>query len=144
MAWMIQVAVCPRCGHEVRADALRSAAGDWFDSDTPTASSGRADGPTLRPNCASALRVTRPCCSCTTSTCIGCARPASTRRVADAPTTPDAGTDTVCARMHVSAFSPAPQGRACVAHRPRRRAAERRAVAVLRGARGWGACATDR
>ncbi len=57
MAWMIQVAVCPRCGHEVRADALRSAAGDWFDSDA-------ADGelwPGGRPDAEAELRVCSAC-----------------------------------------------------------------------------------
>ena len=33
MAWVIRVSTCPRCAHEVRADALRPAAVEWFDSD---------------------------------------------------------------------------------------------------------------
>ncbi len=33
MAWVIRVASCPRCAHHVRANVLRSAAVEWFDSD---------------------------------------------------------------------------------------------------------------
>jgi len=92
MAWIIRVVICPRCGHEVRADALRPAAVEWFDSDAAGDGLWRSGRPGPGPRCASAPRVTRPCYSCTTSTCIGCARSASTRRVADAPTTTAAGT----------------------------------------------------
>jgi len=57
MAWVIRVSICPRCGHEVRADALRSAAVEWFDSDD----AGDDLWWSGRPDVAAELRVCPAC-----------------------------------------------------------------------------------
>ncbi len=57
MAWIIRVVICPRCGHEVRADALRPAAVEWFDSDAAGDGLWRSG----RPEAGAALRVCPAC-----------------------------------------------------------------------------------
>lgn len=57
MAWTIRVAACPRCAHEVRADALQPGAFEWFDSDD--ASDGLWPGG--RPDASAELRVCPAC-----------------------------------------------------------------------------------
>jgi len=57
MAWVIRVAICPRCDHEVRTDALRPAAVEWFDSDD----AGDDLWPGGRPDVAAELRVCPSC-----------------------------------------------------------------------------------
>jgi len=56
MAWIIRVVICPRCGHEVCTDALRSAAVEWFDSDA-----GDGLWQSDRPDTAAELRVCPSC-----------------------------------------------------------------------------------
>ncbi len=57
MVWMIRAVACPRCGHEVRADALRPAAVEWFDSDDAGDGLWQAG----RPDASAELRVCPAC-----------------------------------------------------------------------------------
>ncbi|MDQ2828868.1 MAG: hypothetical protein M3Y74_07450 [Chloroflexota bacterium] len=57
MAWMIRAVACPRCGHEGRADALRPAAVEWFDSDDTDGDLWRNG----RPDASVELRVCPAC-----------------------------------------------------------------------------------
>jgi ribosomal protein S27AE len=57
MASVIRMAICPRCGHGVRTDALRPAKVDWFDSDDAGDGLWRSG----RPDASSELRVCPSC-----------------------------------------------------------------------------------
>jgi len=57
MAWVIRVVACPRCGHDVRADALRPAAVEWVEGDD----AGDGLWPGGRPDALAELRVCPAC-----------------------------------------------------------------------------------